>query len=565
MNEDEDNNIFRLKAIDFGGRNVPILAQNANGPCPLLAIANVLLLRGAIDIHTDRPQISYEELVGLVFEYVLQANPLSEDPETAANQQHNMNDGMSMFPNLKRGIDVNVRFTGCDAFEFTAEQVIFDLCRVRMLHGWVVDMQDRETARVIGNSTYNQLIEKVIELNSLLSEETPPAQSLGESIEPQDSRGASAGLEQVAVEVAPSTADAPPPYTAVDAGAPAVSQSPADPRAPARGDDAAEEEAVQRSQNYSDPTAAAAAGAPAAGASFPPLRHPTPDPAATAAAVRTPQPALADPREDEKERVMRDGLIAQEFLNASANQLTYLGLVELHQCMRDNELCALFRNNHFSTILKHEGDLFVLITDLGYLHEQAVWEKLDQVDGNTPLCGPDFRVCDISERQQDHVVSATLGDVVPMSAHGLPEHLVSEEFLSRAAAQASAAGAGAEAGRLPPIAQAQPTAALMPVAAGGDPSDDGDLALAMQLQAEMDAESRREAQQHREAMAQANARSAQRAAQDQRGAQASLSGSGVSGRGVSSSGRGGAGPQAGQRMPPRPQKKQGSGSGCAIM
>jgi hypothetical protein len=46
MDDGDDNAFFRLKAIGFGGRNVPILAQNENGPCPLLAIANVLLLRG---------------------------------------------------------------------------------------------------------------------------------------------------------------------------------------------------------------------------------------------------------------------------------------------------------------------------------------------------------------------------------------------------------------------------------------------------------------------------------------------------------------------------------------
>lgn len=112
MDGDDENSAFRLKAIVFDEREVPILAQNENGPCPLLAMANVLLLRGKIDIHPDRPQVSYEELVGLVGEYMLQANSLSADEETRVNQQQNMEDGMAQFPKLKRGIDVNVRFTG---------------------------------------------------------------------------------------------------------------------------------------------------------------------------------------------------------------------------------------------------------------------------------------------------------------------------------------------------------------------------------------------------------------------------------------------------------------------
>jgi hypothetical protein len=109
---DDDNNFFRLKAIPFGQRLVPILAQNENGPCPLLAIANALLLRGSIEIHPDHPQVSYEELVTLVGDYLLHSNELSENAELSANQAQNLHDCMAMFPNLKRGLDVNVRFTG---------------------------------------------------------------------------------------------------------------------------------------------------------------------------------------------------------------------------------------------------------------------------------------------------------------------------------------------------------------------------------------------------------------------------------------------------------------------
>jgi hypothetical protein len=108
----EDNTFFRLKAIAFGERNVPILAQNANGPCPLLAIANVLLLRGAIDIHPDRPQISYDELVELVGDFLVRSNMLGEGAEGEADLAQNLTDCMGMFPKLSRGLDVNVRFTG---------------------------------------------------------------------------------------------------------------------------------------------------------------------------------------------------------------------------------------------------------------------------------------------------------------------------------------------------------------------------------------------------------------------------------------------------------------------
>ena len=38
-------------------------------------------------------------------------------------------------------MDVNVRFTGIDAFEFTDEVAIFDLLGMQLVHGWLVDPQ----------------------------------------------------------------------------------------------------------------------------------------------------------------------------------------------------------------------------------------------------------------------------------------------------------------------------------------------------------------------------------------------------------------------------------------
>jgi ubiquitin carboxyl-terminal hydrolase MINDY-1/2 len=40
-----ESSTYKVKPIVFKGRRVPIVCQNVNGPCPLLALANVLLLR----------------------------------------------------------------------------------------------------------------------------------------------------------------------------------------------------------------------------------------------------------------------------------------------------------------------------------------------------------------------------------------------------------------------------------------------------------------------------------------------------------------------------------------
>lgn len=50
MAEPREDAFYRVKLITYDGHEVPVLLQDANGPCPLLAIANVLSLRGDIRI-----------------------------------------------------------------------------------------------------------------------------------------------------------------------------------------------------------------------------------------------------------------------------------------------------------------------------------------------------------------------------------------------------------------------------------------------------------------------------------------------------------------------------------
>ena len=137
------------------GNELPILMQNENGPCPLLALANVLMLRGAIYIHPDITEVTFEDLTARLAEHMLDASAkLSEDnEELRANQQQNLADGMAMFPKLLRGLDVNVGFTAIDHYEYSEDQVIFDLLNVPLVHGWLSDPQDASTHRVVGRKS----------------------------------------------------------------------------------------------------------------------------------------------------------------------------------------------------------------------------------------------------------------------------------------------------------------------------------------------------------------------------------------------------------------------------
>lgn len=49
---------YKVKRIEFLRREVPVVMQNENGPCPLLALANVLLLRNQIQLPLHTPEVT---------------------------------------------------------------------------------------------------------------------------------------------------------------------------------------------------------------------------------------------------------------------------------------------------------------------------------------------------------------------------------------------------------------------------------------------------------------------------------------------------------------------------
>ena len=63
----------------------------------------------------------------------------------------------------------------------------------------------------------------------------------------------------------------------------------------------------------------------------------------------------------------------------------YYGLLQLHEHVKERELAVFFRNNHFSTLFKYNGALYLLVTDLGFREQpKIVWERLDEVRPRNP-------------------------------------------------------------------------------------------------------------------------------------------------------------------------------------
>lgn len=59
---------------------------------------------------------------------------------------------IKLLPRLQYGLDVNVQFNNVRGFEFTEEMAAFDMSSITLLHGWIVDPEDRQT--VINTNNY---------------------------------------------------------------------------------------------------------------------------------------------------------------------------------------------------------------------------------------------------------------------------------------------------------------------------------------------------------------------------------------------------------------------------
>ncbi|KAK1374438.1 ubiquitin carboxyl-terminal hydrolase MINDY-1-like [Heracleum sosnowskyi] len=158
----------KTKLIQFFGRSTPIILQNDNGPCPLLAICNVLLLKNNLNLSPDIPEISQERLLSLVAERLIDSNSNVDNKDVGyvENQQQNIADAIDLLPRLTTGIDVNIKFKGITEFEFTRECAIFDLLDIPLYHGWIVDPQDSDTCNAIGSKSYNTIMGDLVGLET---------------------------------------------------------------------------------------------------------------------------------------------------------------------------------------------------------------------------------------------------------------------------------------------------------------------------------------------------------------------------------------------------------------
>lgn len=163
---------WQLKEITWpdpriGGfrRTVKVLTQNANGPCSLLALANVLILRGSIHISSKMNKISYAALSTLIADFLVTR------PQMENSRGLTLEAALNILPTTVQGLNVNVGFDDIHSFQATEgssdELALFEMAGVELVHGWIAEASAGEEwqvlKRVAGERpTYDTVQEAII-------------------------------------------------------------------------------------------------------------------------------------------------------------------------------------------------------------------------------------------------------------------------------------------------------------------------------------------------------------------------------------------------------------------
>jgi len=493
---------YTLKSIRYHNEPRKILLQNENGPCPLLAAANALLLRGVIQLPPACLQTNHasiDDVVNTLAERALRNSNPNSNSNSNTNSNSNLksnsapanknefknenenenenvtedgrayqiNELLSIFPKLQDGMDVNPKLaSGPTGVEYTKNLTAFDLMGVELVHGWLVDSKDGLTKNVIGTRTYNELVEIVVmggeaekemerlegEIDALekeiealgqvqqhppLLQDKPKPDKLDGDKDENEMDGDSPLLDK---------------HDKLDAGSPLLDKKnghkvEADAETnkahtPTDQDEKAEVEVQEKQQHKEheheeewvdvspsiEEKSTSSAGVTPVPSNTSETTEPEKNdvdltavkdfmynldneleldarvgPVLLADGKRRTLDATRQEREEQKRR-RTDGSIVNSFLTETSNQLTESGLAELQLYVMESSVCVFFRNNHFATMTKEDGVLYLLVTDVGYASvNEVVWEKLDNITGDTKYTDELFETS--KPREQSEVSS----------------------------------------------------------------------------------------------------------------------------------------------------------------
>jgi len=389
----EKNGVYKLKRISYQDKNLNVILQNENGPCPLISISNVLALRGDITINpsgdADTSRSIDIEVINVLLSELLSKRYADAPEET----KKKMEKAIEQLPNLQKGMDVNFGFEQPDSFEKSDQSQLFDLLGVRLVHGWLVDPVDTETHAVIGSNTYNDLMNKLVALDQ------PPASSSSNSSAntsspiPTHSTTSSSTSSQSSQSTSTTTLQT------------TANQTTANQTTTLQSTTVQQLSAVSLSSSPTRNNSSNNALSNNELSSSPNIQR-------NSSSLNNSATPNDENKEQKKPEEVKpptaqdyhEGEVINSFLRQTGSQLTSYGLGILMKEINEDELCVFFRNNHFSTITKHDNQLYILVTDIGYEKERIiVWDLLNSVDGTSLFVTGDFKPTD--DEKKDEIVN----------------------------------------------------------------------------------------------------------------------------------------------------------------
>jgi len=348
---------YKLKKIRFRNQDHYILLQNENGPCPLLAAANVLLLRGSIRLPDQCIHVGTATLDNV-------CNVLAEHAiSSSGSSNFHLNELLELFPTLQDGMDVNPKFTeGPTGYEYTTQMSAFDMLQIKLVHGWLLDSEANELLyKYAKNRTYNELLDLVIRGQEAQTKLTMTLIPKVSELEAESSQKKKEDGDKV-----------------VNNDELVVTTIQINSKTEIENIETRLEQTINK---------------------------------------------LKEECQTLSEEATR-GALVDEFLRSTSHQLTQFGLGEL---LNSSDFPKVFfRNNHFGTITCQDGVLYLLVTDLGYGSvPEIVWEKLDNIDGNTQYVTHDFS----TSKVMGHLAGGRMPDSLQSYLDAHPNPIEAMDFL----------------------------------------------------------------------------------------------------------------------------------------
>lgn len=360
---------FDTKEIQWPGQTgapqpVNILLQNSNGPCPLVALINTMVLTNpATAAYTSgKERISVKGLLEYLGELLLEKVSRSEQSES--NEMINdTDDVLRLLPKLVTGLNIDPMFDG--QFSNSPEMSLFRLYDVDVVHGWLINPESPNSKHVIEAESYEHSQILLVEASEI------EARQAKRKLELSNPKGKSVTNSPVKDELSPSKGSSEASATMK------LVENRLSPTESSVADKIAAPEASETSK-FQEPSSQPVEVTPAVADS----------PQAEGGSIPTPPKTFGLP---DDERAAEDNLLltkvraVKTFLSQYPTQLTEYGISFLNELLPPGNLAIFFRNDHFSTIYKpHWTDqpLMILVADAGFRRQKdIVWQSLSSVNG----------------------------------------------------------------------------------------------------------------------------------------------------------------------------------------